>query len=115
MARTALQARNYLVFGGAIHLVLFLHGLLVGQESDANFVPMNPADDILHFVLGIGMLGLGRPLADRVPASWQAPGKAARLAFNADGGPIQRVGHRASVLPAVRVRRPLERSRRSSP
>jgi len=63
MARTALQARNYLVFGGAIYLVLFLYGLLVGQESDANFVPVNPADDILHLVLGIGMLGLGLALS----------------------------------------------------
>jgi hypothetical protein len=63
MARTALQARNYLVFGGAIYLVLFLYGLLVGQESDANFVPVNTADDILHLVLGIGMLGLGLALS----------------------------------------------------
>ena len=63
LARTALQARNYLVFGGAIYLVLFLYGLLVGQESDANFVPVNPADDILHLVLGIGMLGLGLALS----------------------------------------------------
>jgi Domain of unknown function (DUF4383) len=63
MARTAVQARNYLVFGGAIYLVLFLYGLLVGQESDANFVPVNAADDILHLVLGIGMLGLGLALS----------------------------------------------------
>ena len=63
LARTALQARNYLVFGGAIYLVLFLYGLLVGQESDANFVPVNTADDILHLVLGIGMLGLGLALS----------------------------------------------------
>jgi hypothetical protein len=33
MARTAAQARHYLVFGGAIYLVLFLYGLIVGQES----------------------------------------------------------------------------------
>ena len=63
MARTAPQARNYLVFGGAVYLVLFVYGLLIGQESDANFVPVNPADDILHLVLGIGMIGLGLALS----------------------------------------------------
>jgi len=63
MARTARQARNYLVFGGAVYLVLFVYGLLIGQESDANFVPVNPADDILHLVLGIGMIGLGLALS----------------------------------------------------
>jgi formate-dependent nitrite reductase membrane component NrfD len=59
MARTAAQARNYLVFGGAIYLVLFVYGLIVGHESAANFVPVNTADDFLHLVLGIGMVGLG--------------------------------------------------------
>jgi Domain of unknown function (DUF4383) len=62
MARSVGQARNYLLFGGAIYLVLFLYGLLVGQESAANFVPVNTADDILHLVLGIGMIGLGLAL-----------------------------------------------------
>jgi hypothetical protein len=58
MARTAAQARTYLVFGGAIYLVLFVYGLIVGQESAANFVPVNTADDFLHLILGIGMIGL---------------------------------------------------------
>lgn len=62
LARTAAQARTYLVFGGVIYLVLFLYGLIVGQESAANFVPVNTADDILHLILGIGMLGLGLAL-----------------------------------------------------
>jgi Domain of unknown function (DUF4383) len=61
MARTAAQARTYLVFGGAI-LVLFVYGLIVGQESAANFVPVNTADDFLHLILGIGMIGLGLAL-----------------------------------------------------
>jgi len=59
LARTAAQARTYLVFGGAIYLVLFVYGLIVGQESAANFVPVNTADDFLHLILGIGMVGLG--------------------------------------------------------
>jgi hypothetical protein len=63
MARSFSGARTYLVFGGAIYLVLFLYGLLIGQESAANFVPVNLADDILHLLLGIGMIGLGLALS----------------------------------------------------
>jgi hypothetical protein len=65
LARSFSGARNYLIIGGAIYLVLFLYGLLVGQESAANFVPVNPADDILHLVLGLGMVGLGLALSRR--------------------------------------------------
>ncbi|HZA72826.1 MAG TPA: DUF4383 domain-containing protein [Propionibacteriaceae bacterium] len=65
MARTASGARTYLVVGGIVYLVLFLYGLLVGPNSAANFVPVNTADDILHLVLGIGMLGLGLALTRR--------------------------------------------------
>lgn len=63
LARTNSGARNYLIWGGAIYLVLFLYGLLVGQESAANFVPLNLADDLLHLVLGIGMIGAGLALS----------------------------------------------------
>jgi uncharacterized protein DUF4383 len=70
MARTASGARLYLIGGGAIYLVLWLYGLVVGQDSAANFVPLNPADDWLHLVLGLGMIGLGllttRRAGDRV-------------------------------------------------
>ena len=65
LARSFSGARNYLIIGGAIYLVLFLYGLLVGQESTANFVPVNLADDILHLVLGIAMIGLGLALSRR--------------------------------------------------
>jgi Domain of unknown function (DUF4383) len=65
MARSASGARSYLVFGGVIYLVLFLYGLLVGQNSAANFVPVNTADDILHLLLGIGMIALGLLLTRR--------------------------------------------------
>jgi hypothetical protein len=41
---------------------LFVYGLIVGQESAANFVPVNTADDFLHLILGIGMIGLGLAL-----------------------------------------------------
>ncbi len=33
--------------------------LLFDEASDANFVPLDTADDWLHFVLGVAMLGLG--------------------------------------------------------
>lgn len=63
MARTAAQSRNYLVIGGAIYLVLWLYGLLIGQDTAANFVPVNMADNWLHFVLGVAMVGLGLALS----------------------------------------------------
>ena len=58
-ARHARTAAAYLIGGGAIYLVLWLYGLVVGQRSDANFVPFNNADDWLHLGLGIGMVALG--------------------------------------------------------
>jgi hypothetical protein len=66
LARTASGARNYLIGGGAIYLVLWLYGLVVGQNSGANFVPVDTADDWLHFLLGIGMIGLGLLTGRRV-------------------------------------------------
>ena len=35
-----------LVVGGIIYLVLFVYGLLVSQDSMANFLPVNTAEDI---------------------------------------------------------------------
>jgi hypothetical protein len=52
-------ARTYLFAGGAIYLVLWLYGLIVDKASDGNFVPLNRADDWLHFLLGVSMLALG--------------------------------------------------------
>jgi hypothetical protein len=59
LARTVGGARAYLIGGGAIYLVLWLFGLLVGQDSAVNFVPLNAADDWLHLLLGLGMIALG--------------------------------------------------------
>jgi hypothetical protein len=64
-ARTAGGARAYLIGGGAVYLVLWLYGLVIDKTSDANFVPLNSADDWLHFVLGLGMIGLGVALGRR--------------------------------------------------
>ena len=59
LARTASGARAFLIGGGAVYLVLWLYGLLIDKTSQANFVPLNTADDWLHFVLGLGMVALG--------------------------------------------------------
>lgn len=64
-------SRSYLLLGGIIYLALWLYGLAVDQSSDANFVPLNDADNWLHLVLGIGMIGSGlivaRDLTGRPP------------------------------------------------
>ncbi|MEO3789349.1 DUF4383 domain-containing protein [Nonomuraea sp. B10E15] len=59
LARSWPGARAYLIVGGIVYLVLWLYGLLVNQESAANFVPLNTADNWLHLVLGVGMIALG--------------------------------------------------------
>ena len=59
LARTARQAKGYLIGGGVIYLVLWVYGLVIDQNSAANFVPLNTADNWLHLVLGIGMIALG--------------------------------------------------------
>jgi hypothetical protein len=63
LARTATGARKYLIGGGIIYLVLWVYGLITDQTSSANFVPLNTADNWLHFVLGVAMIGLGVALA----------------------------------------------------
>jgi hypothetical protein len=68
MARTWNGARSYLIGGGAIYLVLWLYGLLIDKNTAANFVPVNTADDWLHFLLGAGMIALGVVLGKRAPA-----------------------------------------------
>jgi hypothetical protein len=63
LGRTPGQARNYLIGGGAIYLVLWLYGLLIDHNSPANFVPVNNADNWLHLVLGLGMIAIGLALS----------------------------------------------------
>jgi hypothetical protein len=63
MARQARTAATYLIGGGVIYLVLFVYGLLIDKSSDANFVPLNSADDWLHLVLGLGMVAVGYALS----------------------------------------------------
>jgi hypothetical protein len=58
LARSATGARSFLLYGGIIYLVLFVYGLVVPQDSDGNFVPLNSFDNILHLLLGVGMIAL---------------------------------------------------------
>jgi hypothetical protein len=64
-ARRYKASRTYLIAGGLVYLALLVYGLIVDYQSDANFVPLNDADNWLHLGLGAGMIILGLALADR--------------------------------------------------
>ena len=49
----------YLIGGGVVYLVVLLYGVLVDQASDANFLPLNDADNLLHLGLSLAMITLG--------------------------------------------------------
>lgn len=72
LARTWEGARWYLIGGGAIYAVLWLFGLLIDRDGDENFVPVNTADNGLHFSLAVTMLLFGfllsrdRPMRERL-------------------------------------------------
>jgi hypothetical protein len=59
MARTWSGARSYLIGGGVVYVLLWLYGLLIDKGTQANFVPVNRADDWLHLVIGVAMIGVG--------------------------------------------------------
>lgn len=58
LAKTAGGARSFLLYGGIIYLVLFVYGLVIPQDSAGNFVPLNGFDNVLHLLLGVGMVAL---------------------------------------------------------
>jgi hypothetical protein len=55
LAKTWSGARTYLLGGGVIYLALWILGIANG----ADWIPANSADNWLHLVLGVGLLGLG--------------------------------------------------------
>lgn len=65
MATTVGGSTWFLLGGGAIYLVLWIYGMVIDFDSDANFVPLNTADNWLHLALAVGMIGAG--LALRMP------------------------------------------------
>lgn len=68
-ARAARTAGQYLLIGGLVYAVLWVYGMVIDKDSAANFVPLNSADNWLHFVLAVVMITLGaiglRRLRDR--------------------------------------------------
>jgi Domain of unknown function (DUF4383) len=78
LSRTWDSARTYLLGAGVIYLVLFVYGLLVGNNDDANFVPINNPDDFLHLVLGLALLAgwfvsKAEPVGDRTAPTTPMP------------------------------------------
>ena len=65
-ARTFAGARWYLIVGGLIYLALWLYGTFSSIPREA--LPLNGADNWLHFAIGVVMTVLGLTLgATRVP------------------------------------------------
>lgn len=48
----------YLRIGGVLYLGLWIYGLIIDKDSAANFIPLNTADDWLHFALGLTMIAV---------------------------------------------------------
>jgi hypothetical protein len=59
LARSWSGARAFLIGGGLIYAVLFVYGIAIDHHSDANFVPLNGADNVLHLVLAVAMVSVG--------------------------------------------------------
>ena len=79
LARSVGGARSFLLYGGLVYLVLWIYGLVIDQDSSANFVPLNSADNWLHLFLGVTMIALALLLTrDRHPAGRQVGHEAAR-------------------------------------
>jgi hypothetical protein len=52
-------AVTYLLLGGLVYGAVWVYGLVVDQESQANVVPLNSADNWLHLLLFVAMVALG--------------------------------------------------------
>lgn len=56
--RSVAGARNFLLWGGIIYLLLWIYGMIVDFDSAANFVPLSDANNWLHLGLGATMVAL---------------------------------------------------------
>lgn len=52
-------SKAYLLGGGAAYLAVAGYGLAIDLTSDANFLPVNDADNLLHVGLSLAQLGAG--------------------------------------------------------
>jgi len=59
VAVRAVPSRHYLIWGGVVYVALWVYGLFAVGMPQANFVPVNEADNWLHFGLAVGMILLG--------------------------------------------------------
>ncbi|WP_432494693.1 DUF4383 domain-containing protein [Kineococcus auxinigenes] len=84
LARWSDAAKAYLLVGGAAYLGLWVYGLVVAQDAQANFVPLNTADDWLHLGLGAGMVLFGLLMPRRT-----STGTAQTYAGGTAGGDVQ--------------------------
>ena len=60
-------ARMYLLVGGSAYFAVWAYGLLIHEHSEANFLPVNTADNWLHLGLASGMVLLGMVLGPSRP------------------------------------------------
>jgi hypothetical protein len=65
-------SRLYLIGGGILFLLFTAYGAVVDRRSDANFLPFNRADNMLHVVLSLAMIALGI-LGARLRKPWEVP------------------------------------------
>ena len=65
-------SRLYLIGGGIAYLLFTAYGAVVDRQSNANFLPFNRADNVLHVVLAVAMIALGI-LGTRLRKPWEVP------------------------------------------
>ncbi|MCZ3389822.1 MAG: DUF4383 domain-containing protein [Actinomycetia bacterium] len=59
MSRSIRSSVAFLIGGGVVYLVLWLYGVVVEKPSNANFIPVNDADNWLHLGLGTMLILAG--------------------------------------------------------
>ncbi len=52
-------SKLYLLGGAAAYAGVVVYGFVIDHESEANFLPINTADNLLHVGLTLGMIGAG--------------------------------------------------------
>ncbi|KOV81734.1 DUF4383 domain-containing protein [Nocardia sp. NRRL S-836] len=77
MRRTPGAARLFLVVGGGLYVLLWVYGSAVGEQTRANVLPINTADNWLHLGLGAAMvlLGVGLTAAERARGDRTSAGR----------------------------------------